>query len=229
MLSYGEIHSASLLPLGSNYSFLVSIGDSSGDSCRAIYKPRAGEKPLWDFAPGTLFRREYLTYLVSQSLGWPSVPLTVIRDGPYGEGSMQLFVDAVPSSNYFTLLEDNTNEFRRIALFDCLINNADRKAGHCILGRDGHIWSIDHGLTFHHSFKLRTVIWEFCGQPIPESLLLDLECFIKGLSSEILTDQLKENLSKVESEALENRARILLKKGVFPHLSPYSNVPWPWI
>jgi len=230
LLSNGEIQSVSILPDGSNYSFLVSIEDSSGNYCKAIYKPKAGEKALWDFHTGTLFRREYLTYLVSQALGWPSVPLTVIRDGPYGEGSIQLFVDAVPGSNYFTLWEDNTDEFRRIALFDCLVNNADRKAGHCILGRDGYIWNIDHGLTFHHSAKLRTVIWEFCGQPIPEALLLDLESFIKCLSSnEILIDQLKKYLSTVEVQALENRANILLKKPVFPQLSPYINVPWPWI
>ncbi len=230
MLSNGEIRSISLLPDGSNYSFLVSIVNSSGDSCKAIYKPRSGEMPLWDFPLGTLFKREYLTYLVSQTIGWPLIPLTVIRDGPYGEGSIQLFIEAVPGSNYFTLWQDNQDEFRRIYLFDCLVNNADRKAGHCILGIDGHIWNIDHGLTFHHTSKLRTVIWEFCGQPIPEDLLLDLESFVKCLSSnEILKDELNRKLSKIEVNALEDRARILLKERIFPQLSPYSNVPWPWV
>ena len=229
MLQTGEVKAPALLPEGSNYAFLVTLEDGSGASCEAVYKPRAGERPLWDFPSGTLYKREYATYLVSKALGWPSVPPTVIRDGPHGVGSFQLFVDTLPEANYFTLLDDHVDEFRRIALFDCLVNNADRKAGHCLLGRDGRIWNIDHGLTFHPTFKLRTVIWDFRGQPIPEHMLADLPPLLQRLSSEDdLTTELARYLAGDELEALEHRARLLMDNPVFPDLDPYRNIPWPW-
>ncbi len=230
LLQRGEVRSVTLLPTGSNYTFLINLEGDAGSSCQAIYKPRAGERPLWDFPRGSLYKREYATYLASRELGWPLVPPTVVREGPHGIGSVQLYIDPMPDANYFTLYESHVDEFRRIALFDCLVNNADRKAGHCLMDRDGRIWTIDHGLAFHPDFKMRTVIWDFCGEPIPEDLLEDLESFLSSLSSKDgNTKELKAHLSDEEVDALEKRGQLLLDSPVFPDLNPHHNIPWPWL
>ncbi len=229
LLKDGQISSAALMPEGSNYTFLVGIKGGSGESCQAIYKPQAGERPLWDFPRGTLYKRERATYVISRALGWPLVPPTIVREGPHGVGSLQLYVECEQEANYFTLAKDRLDDFCKIALFDLLANNADRKAGHCLLGRDGRIWVIDHGLTFHAVFKLRTVIWDFCGQPIPKPLLENVETFLAGLSaSDGMAVELSKWLSADEIEALKHRGRILLDNPVFPELDPRRNIPWPW-
>ena len=230
LLQEGEIRSAKLMPWGSNYTFLVNIQGGGGEVCEAIYKPQSGERPLGDFPQGTLYKREYATYVVSKALGWLSVPPTVIREGPHGVGSVQLYIESEPEANYFTLRDEHAEEFRRVAAFDCLINNADRKVGHCLMGLDGRIWLIDHGLAFHSVFKLRTVIWDFCGDPIPESLLEGLEGLVSNLAStDGLAKELSKALSEEELEALAYRARVLLENPVLPNPGPYRNVPWPWI
>ena len=138
---------------------------------------------MWDFPYGTLYKREYAAYLLSEILGWGFIPPTIIREGPYGIGSLQLMVDHDPRVNYFALRESHPDAVSMIACFDLAANNADRKASHCILGPDGKIWGIDHGLTFHFQTKVRTVVGELSGEPIPDSLLLALSELVRKLES----------------------------------------------
>ncbi len=145
-------------------------------STLAIYKPQRGERPLWDFPSGTLGRREVATYLVAEAVGWGLVPPTVLREGPYGSGSVQLFVEAQEEIHFFTIQDDAryADDLRRLAALDVICNNADRKAGHCLVDVDGRLWAIDNALTFHVDPKLRTVIWDFAGTPLPARIGSDL-------------------------------------------------------
>jgi uncharacterized repeat protein (TIGR03843 family) len=230
LLQSGEITGGHRMPWGSNYTFLVWIDAGPGKYLRAIYKPRDGEKPLWDFPDGTLYKREYATFLLSRILGWPNVPLTLVRDGPYGVGSVQLYVECDPEITYFDMVSDSAEELRPFAVFDLLVNNADRKAGHCILGDDQRIWSIDHGLTFHISFKLRTVMTEFWGETIPDPLLKDMETLLTRLDSpDEQTQLLTRHIESREINALTRRILTMLENPVLPHLDPYENVPWPFV
>jgi uncharacterized repeat protein (TIGR03843 family) len=230
LLQSGEITGGHRMPWGSNYTFLVWIDAGPGKYLRAIYKPRDGEKPLWDFPDGTLYKREYATFLLSRILGWPNVPLTLVRDGPYGVGSVQLYVECDPEITYFDMVSDSAEELRPFAVFDLLVNNADRKAGHCILGEDKRIWSIDHGLTFHISFKLRTVMTEFWGETIPDPLLKDMETLLTRLDSpDEQTQLLTRHIESREIQALSRRILAMLEDPVLPLLDPYQNVPWPFV
>ena len=219
LLGYGTIVSSDLSLWGSNYTFLVNVRDGAGEECRAVYKPRDGEAPLWDFPYGTLYKREYATYLLSQVLGWDFIPLTVIRDGPHGIGSLQLYVEHDPRATYFTIKESKGDPLKGIACFDFVTNNADRKANHCILDNDGKVWGIDHGLTFHQELKLRTVIWDFAGQPIPSALLADLATLENQLKNPRgILKQMGDLLEPIEVTALSQRVRWLMKEGIFPGL-----------
>lgn len=220
-----------LMPWSSNYTFLVSL-DQLADQTKllAIYKPCQGERPLWDFPDGTLCRREFASYLVSQALGWPSIPPTVLRDGPHGPGSVQLFIDAEYEAHYFNMRDDSgfTDEFRRVALFDFIVNNADRKGGHCLKAKDGRLWVIDHGLTFHTDFKLRTVIWEFCEEAIPTALLKDLQRLQSQMeASSEFCQILTCFISTREIQALKKRLDRLIASGRLPELHPGRNIPYP--
>lgn len=218
------------VPRGSNATFLVHLEADGEGRGWAIYKPRRGEAPLWDFPEGTLYRREYAAYLLSRLLGWPDIPPTVIRDGPYGIGSLQLYVDAIPDAHYFTFRSDRAAEARRIAAFDVIANNADRKAGHCLLGRDGRIWCIDHGITFNAMPKLRTVIWDFAGEPLPEDILAGLRRLAVQLQQDSpLVQELKGLLAPAEWDAFRRRVDGLIQAGRFPDPPPYRHIPWPMI
>jgi hypothetical protein len=210
------------LPWSSNATYLVEL-TLDGAVGHAVYKPRRGERPLWDFPPA-LYRREIAAYLLSETLGWGLVPLTIEREGPFGEGSLQRFVAADFEQHYFTLREDPTHhgELRRICLFDLLANNADRKSGHCLLA-DGAIFAIDNGLTFHVEPKLRTVIWDFGGEPIPDHLLADVRRVVESGPP----PDLAGILSAAERKALVERGRGLLAAGVFPVDSSGLRYPWP--
>ena len=230
LLQSGDIIGGHQIPWGSNYTFLVRIGAGRGKYLRAVYKPRDGERPLYDFPRGSLYKREVATFKISRALGWPNVPHTLVREGPYGIGAVQLYVECDPEITYFNLIDDKPEELQHFAIFDLLVNNADRKAGHCLLGKDGRLWSIDHGLTFHPTLKLRTVMLEFWGQPIPDPLLADLELLSARLeSADGLTARLAEMLAPGEIAALMKRLQIMLKDPVLPALDPYHNVPWPWV
>ena len=228
ILEGGDIIGGQRIPLGSNYTFLVRIDAGPGKYLRAIYKPRDGERPLYDFASGTLYEREYGAYILSRCLGWPDVPLTLIRDGPYGPGSVQLYVESDPDVTYFDLVDENTPKLLPFAVFDVIANNADRKAGHCLLGKDGKIWSVDHGLTFHSIFKMRTVMVEFWGRPIPRPLVDDMVA-LTGLieSKQGMANILWEMFTDREMAALLKRLEIVVNDPVIPRLDPRRDVPWP--
>jgi hypothetical protein len=228
-LRRGELDVLGRMAWSSNATFLATAS-LDGLELPVVYKPERGERPLWDFPHGTLARREVAAYELSVGLGWDLVPETVLRDGPLGEGMVQRFVDHDPDDHYFTLLETHVDDFRRFAAFDVLANNADRKGGHCLQARDdGHIWGIDHGLTFHVSDKLRTVIWDFAGERIPDDIVATLRCVLDLLHGP-LGDTLGGLLAPAEVDAVEARTRELLRAGVFP--SPdegYHTVPWPLV
>jgi uncharacterized repeat protein (TIGR03843 family) len=226
LLAEGEIEVVGRMPWSSNQTFLVTC--TSGDQeTRAVYKPERGERQLWDF-PGGIFKREIAAYELSVVLGWNLVPETIARDdAPFGEGSLQRFVDADFSQHHFTLIEDERHhhQLRTICAFDVVANNADRKSGHCILGDDGRIWGIDNGLCFHREPKLRTVIWEFAGEEVPSALLEDLRVL-----DDALPGPLAGLLSPAEIDAVGKRARRLVHNGRFPVPDPDSHCyPWPLV
>ena len=213
------------MPWASNATFLVECA-LDGATALAVYKPGRGERPLWDF-PRRLYRREIAAYLLSEALGWGIVPLTLERDGPYGEGSLQAFVDADFEQHYFTLLEkpEHHRHLKRICAFDLVANNADRKSGHCLLGPDGAIYGVDNGLCFHVEPKLRTVIWEFGGEPIPDDVVAD----VRRLVDDGVPDGLAALLTADEQKALLRRARALVKAGCFPENRGGRSYPWPLV
>ena len=230
ILESGGVLAGQLVPWSSNGTFFVHLDAGHGKHLRAIYKPRRGERPLHDFPSGTLYKREYAAYLVSRSLGWPRIPATVVRDGPYGVGSMQLYIESDPNITYFDLAKERGGEMLPLAVFDLLTNNADRKGGHCILGSDGSVWSIDHGLTFHHVFKLRTVMLEFWGADVPDPMVDDLAALRDRLGSQGgLAEELRTLVSDIEYDALVDRIEAILREPAIPELHPGLNVPWPLV
>ncbi len=196
----------------------------------AIYKPQRGERPLWDFPRGTLCHREVAAFEVSDALGWDIVPDTVLRDGPAGIGMMQRFVEHDPEEQYFTLLEEHVDAFRRMAVFDVVINNTDRKGGHCLRAQaSGRIFGIDHGVSFHAQWKLRTVIWEFGGEPIAPDVCRDLHRFAEQLEAGGVGDVVN-GLDRFEVDALRARTEHLLATGELPESDDdYHCYPWPMI
>jgi uncharacterized repeat protein (TIGR03843 family) len=228
LLAGGDIEVLGRLRWASNATLLVTVS-ADGVSLPAVYKPRRGERPLWDFPTGTLCQREVATYDLSTALGWGLVPETVLRNGPLGEGMVQRFIDHDPEEHYFTLLETHADRFRRFAVFDVLVNNADRKAGHCLRERpQGAILGIDHGLTFHPAFKLRTVIWDFAGEPLDAEAIDALERLARQPAD--VCSSLDGLLSPIELEALSLRAADLLRARTFPEPDPgYHSLPWPLV
>jgi hypothetical protein len=224
LLEGGELEVLGRMPWSSNATFLAKL-EHRGVETLAIYKPRKGERPLWDFPRGTLCEREVAAHLVSGALEWEIVPLTILRDGPAGVGMVQRFVEHDPEEHFFTLRERFGEVFRRFALFDVVINNADRKSGHCLRDAGDHIWGIDHGVSFHCAVKLRTVIWDYEGEPIGSADLAALARLGEQLDGE-LGRELTVLLSGAEVGAVEDRLAWLLGQQVFPH--PLTEYPYPW-
>ncbi|EYR62975.1 phosphatidylinositol kinase [Actinotalea ferrariae CF5-4] len=245
----GELEVVGRVTVASNATFVARIGEVA-----VVYKPVAGERPLWDFPDGTLARREVAAYAVSEALGWGVVPRTWLRDGPLGPGMVQLWqepdaeqdvVDLVPASQVPTdgwrtvlegrdeggtpvaLVHEDTPALRRMAVFDALVNNADRKGGHVLPLADGRRVGVDHGVTFHVEPKLRTVLWGWVGEPLDLEEVAGVERVLVSLSG-ALGDRLAELLEEAELAALEARCDRLLGDGLFPapdgEMSP---VPWP--
>ncbi|MHB1930237.1 MAG: SCO1664 family protein [Acidimicrobiales bacterium] len=227
MLASGRLEIEGRMPWSSNGTFLCSVGEVAEDGTpelAAIYKPRRAERPLWDF-PGGLSRRESAAYELSEQLGWRLVPETVERsDAPLGVGSLQRFVHADFEQHYFTLLEDERHHgaLRRMAAFDVVANNADRKGGHCLVDADGHLWGIDHGLCFHEDPKLRSVIWDWAGEAIDDATLADLAAFVERGP----TEALGRWLTAAEADAAVARADRLVRRRRLPE--PRSERPYPW-
>ena len=225
LLARGDVALKGRMPRSSNATFLVEL-QLDGTTALAVYKPERGERPLWDFPPG-LYRREITADRLSETLAWGLVPPTAPREGPLGEGSLQLFVHADFRQHYFTLLEraEHREALQRICLFDLVANNADRKSGHCLWVPDDRIYAIDNGLTFHVESKLRTVIWDFAGEPIAPALLGDLRRVLDaGLPAGLV-----ELLDADEVRGIERRARGLLRSRRFPADSSGLRYPWPLI
>lgn len=213
------------MPYSSNATFLVSI-TLQDKTVQAIYKPMRGEKPLWDFAPG-LHRREVAAYRLSEAMGLNCVPPTVLRDGPNGEGSVQLLIEANPDEHYFTLFEqrqDLHDQFRAMCALDIVANNTDRKSGHVLVDKDQHVWGIDHGLCFAEDFKIRTVIWEFGGEVLPESIRQAVEPLVTNVPLEVAT-----LLTTQEVLAISERAKWLIDGAAFPVDPSGRHYPWPLV
>jgi hypothetical protein len=222
-LACGELDLLGLLPGSSNYTFLARLGD---EGPLVVYKPRRGESPLWDFPEGTLCTRETAAYVVCTALGWSYVPPTILRDGPHGIGMVQQFIEHDPKYHTFNLTPEHDSELKEIALFDLIVNNADRKGGHVLRDSQGQLWAIDHGVCFHVQPKLRTVLWDYVGDPIPQDALQA----IATLREEVrggLAERLQELLFPEEIESLLGRAESLLADKVFPEPGPGRPYPWP--
>lgn len=227
LLAQGDLEVQGVLPWSSNYTLLTTVRHGALQGL-AVYKPRRGERPLWDFSRGTLCQREVAAYVLNAALGWNLVPPTVLRDGPYGIGSLQLFIDADHESHLFTMQKEGgfDSAIEQLAAFDVLANNADRKSGHCLKGNDGRLWAIDHGICFHAEMKLRTVLWDYAGQPLRPDILADLRAFRANLTGDI-ANLLENLLDTDEMRALRRRLDRLINSGIYPDPGPGRNVPWP--
>lgn len=225
ILLRGEMSVVTRMPYSSNATYLVSLA-LDDKSIQAIYKPMRGERPLWDFKPG-LHRREVAAYQLSETMGLGFVPPTVLRDGPSGEGSVQLLIESDPDEHYFTIFEqrqDLHDQFRAMCMFDILANNTDRKSGHVLVDKNSRVWGIDHGVCFAADFKLRTVIWEFGGEEISQPLLEQIELLTQTVPLEVAT-----LLSEQEVVAITERAKWLLKGAQFPVDPSGRHYPWPLV
>lgn len=225
LLAEGDIVVVGRMPWSSNATFLVDI-EHDGLLAQGIYKPARGERPLWDF-PSGLYRREAAAFDLSEHLGWHLVPPTIVRDGPIGVGSLQLFVPADFEQHYFTIRDAGAHRevLEELCVFDIVSNNTDRKGGHVLLDRDHRIWAIDNGLSFHAEFKLRTVIWDFGGERIPRRLLDTLV----RLLDEGVPPPLVGTLDAFERDAVLARSRALVQEGYFPVDHTGRRHPWPLV
>jgi uncharacterized repeat protein (TIGR03843 family) len=208
--------------LGSNYTFFVDV-QYEGEIHKAVYKPIKGEQPLWDFPDNSLAQREVAAYLLSEELGFHIVPFTVLRtDGPHGAGSLQQYINYNIEYHYFNFTPEDKQALKPIVFFDLLINNADRKGSHVFFEDETHhLYTIDHGICFHEQDKLRTVIWDFAGQPIPDDLLASLSVTSNW------TALLADYLTPKEIRALTRRAERILATRIFP-LPPKDRRAFPY-
>ncbi len=226
LFEHGEMEIEGRMPYSSNATLLVQVRLEELEH-RAIYKPAQGERPLWDFPDG-LYKREAAMFRLADQLGWDVIPPTTVVDGPFGEGSVQAFVNGDFSEHYFTLMEAGVGrgDLERLCVLDLIGNNTDRKSGHCILGVDGRVYGIDHGLAFHAQFKLRTVMWDFVGDPIPADIVAAVDQFVtRGPRTD-----LAELLDRFEVDAMMARAKAILKAPYFPtDDTDGRRYPWPLV
>jgi uncharacterized repeat protein (TIGR03843 family) len=231
LLAEADLQPVGYLANASNSTFYCEV-DGAHSGVAAVYKPQAGERPLWDFPSGTLCRREVAAYVVSRALGWDLVPPTVLRNGPLGLGSVQLFVPHDPRRHYFVLVDDERyhRELALFVLYDLLVNNTDRKGSHVLLGEaDGRLHGIDHGVTFHVQPKLRTVIWDLGGRKVDASARSDAARVAEELNTDgaPLTIQLCELLTAAEVAVTAQRAEALTRLRSLPRV-PTDRRPYPW-
>lgn len=208
------------------YGVIKAIDGAESDEIRVIYKPVAGERPLWDFPDGNLANREYAAFLISEIAEWNLVPTTILREGPFGPGMVQQWIDIDESVDLALFYSQDKPLLRKLALFDAVINNTDRKIGHLLPTTDGKLLGCDHGVTFHHEDKLRTVLWQWAGMALSDQEIIEL----RNLAEEILKEQviLRELITVTELQALLARIQKLISTGAFPQPSDeWPAVPWP--
>ena len=225
-LRYGDLKVTGRLVDASNATLFgeVLVGELSFN---CIYKPVSGERPLWDFPDGTLANREFAAYLISEAMSLNCVPPTLLREGPFGTGMVQLWIDIDEEIDLVDLYRQDLPGLRNLALFDVVVNNTDRKIGHLLPTSDGHIYGCDHGVTFHVDDKLRTVLWQWEQSPLTDAEVGVLESLQVSLASEVGT-QIKQLITDDEFHALQLRIMRLLSERVFPSPSPdWPAVPWP--
>ncbi|MFJ5998260.1 SCO1664 family protein [Streptomyces sp. NPDC092370] len=254
LLARGELTVRGRIREASNAALYCTVS-SDGRDAACIYKPVAGERPLWDFPDGTLAQREVAAYEVSEATGWGLVPPTVLRDGPYGEGMCQLWVEVTPEAELLALVDGEEPEpgwraigfaevgegrtallvhadderLRRLAVLDAVINNADRKGGHLLPTDEGRLYGIDHGVTFNAENKLRTLLWGWAGEPLPQEAVEVLEGLRKGLAEGgALAARLEPLITRAEIDATRARVGALLASGTHPEPSgEWPAIPWP--
>jgi uncharacterized repeat protein (TIGR03843 family) len=227
-LREGELEVLGRLPGSSNQALVVLVHHPDLDEpFRAVYKVTRAERPLFDFPIGTLARREVAAFLVSEATGWGLVPPTVLRDGPYGVGMVQQWIHGDPSVDLVALVVEDDPRLRRMAVFDAIVNNTDRKGGHLVPMPDGHVYGVDHGVTFSIEPKLRTVLWGWVGTPFEVDELAGLEQVRVALRGE-LAPALRELLDPAEVTATKRRVASLLRFRRFPRPNPdWPSIPWP--
>ena len=225
LLKTGVINVTGRLVDASNATLFASIeSDIAQGQC--IYKPIAGERPLWDFPDGQLAHREYAAFLISELLSLHIVPPTVIRDGPFGIGMVQLWIDIDEEIDLAHFFSQDDPQLRTMALFDAIINNTDRKIGHLLPDKSGQVYGCDHGVTFHSEYKLRTVLWQWAGEALLETEIEILRKALSGFAE--IEDTLKDYLTRDEIDALELRIKGLLESATFPLPNPdWPSIPWP--
>ncbi|MFJ3619287.1 SCO1664 family protein [Streptomyces iakyrus] len=254
LLARGELTVRGRIREASNAALYCTVSHDGQDAA-CIYKPVAGERPLWDFPDGTLAQREVAAYEVSEATGWGLVPPTVLRDGPYGEGMCQLWVEATPEAELLALVDGeepgpgwkavgfaevgegrtallvhaDDERLRRLAVLDAVINNADRKGGHLLPTGEGRLYGIDHGVTFNAENKLRTLLWGWAGEPLTQEAADVLEGLRKGLAAGgPLAARLEPLITGAEIDATRARVGALLASGTHPEPSgEWPAIPWP--
>lgn len=226
ILKEGSVKVEGRLVDASNATLFTEL-ELNGESIRAIYKPISGERPLWDFQSGNLAFRERAAFLISEAMGLHLVPLTILRDGPFGEGAFQLWIDIDESIDLALYFRETNDNLRSVALFDAVINNTDRKIGHLLPAQSGELYVCDHGVTFHEEDKLRTVLWHWSGEELRSSEIETLNRLLDSLMKEEISELLTL-ISDVEREALIMRIERLINQSRFPEPNPeWPAVPWP--
>ncbi|MER5623156.1 SCO1664 family protein [Streptosporangium sp. NPDC002544] len=227
LLRDGRLDVAGRLVEATNMTLYCSVR-LGGLAAACVYKPVRGERPLWDFPDGTLAAREVAAYEVSAAIGWRIVPPTVYRDGPFGPGMCQLWIDTDPEIDLMVLIRSRQPSLRRMAVFDAVVNNADRKGGHLLPLADGHVYGVDHGVSFSAEDKLRTVLWQWRGKPLSREAMNVLTRLERDLEQGRLGRRLRELLTLPEVEATWSRVRRLLDAGLHPLPSKeWPAIPWP--
>jgi len=228
LLERGTLEVEGRLIDASNATLYCAI-TGGGAEAKCVYKPVAGERPLWDFPSGTLAGREIAAYLVSQAAGWNIVPPTVMRDGPFGPGMCQLWIDLDPGIDLVALSRRSDHAgLREMAVFDAVVNNADRKIGHLLPVPDGHLYGCDHGVCFAEDYKLRTVLWQWRGKTLPRRCVESLRCLADDLAAGWLAAELGKHLTRGEVNATRGRVERLLRHPVHPYPSEdWPAIPWP--
>jgi hypothetical protein len=228
LLTHGSLTIEGRLVAASNATLYCSV-ELAGVQAAAVYKPVVGERPLWDFPTGTLGHRELATFATSEATGWGIVPPTVWRDGPFGPGMVQLWVTVDDTVDPVELIRADDPRLRRIAVLDAVVNNGDRKGGHLLPTPDGHVFGIDHGVTFALEPKLRTLLWQWEGLPLTDEARQVLEALARDLAGGApLHQRLLDHLDQDEVDATRERVAVLLREGVHPSPPPdWPPIPWP--